>query len=185
MDRREAIADAAIAVLASDGSRGLTHRAVDRHLELPAGSTSYYFRTRQALVAAAAERMVALDRADIAAVGGTVEGLVQLVERWLRPRQRPRLVARFELFLGDSRESGAGPVAAARAAFVAEIEAALAAGGAPDPRVGAVVLMATIEGLLLDGLVGRRLARADLWAVLDAALHVALEPPGTRRRSRR
>jgi hypothetical protein len=46
------IADAAIGLLAAEGMRGLTHRTVDRAADLPKGSTSYYFRTRQALLQA-------------------------------------------------------------------------------------------------------------------------------------
>ena len=60
-ERRTAIADAAIRLVATRGVRGLTHRAVDAELGLPAGSTSYYLRTRQALLAACVERLLALD----------------------------------------------------------------------------------------------------------------------------
>lgn len=48
--RRSELADAAIAVLAREGARGLTHRAVDRHAGVPAGTTSNYFRSRAALL---------------------------------------------------------------------------------------------------------------------------------------
>lgn len=47
--RRSDIVDGAIHVLGTYGSRGLTHRAVDRFLSLPEGSSSNYFRTRHAL----------------------------------------------------------------------------------------------------------------------------------------
>ncbi|SDL36900.1 hypothetical protein SAMN05421869_12541 [Nonomuraea jiangxiensis] len=40
----------AIRLLAAEGMRGLTHRAVDRAADLPDGSTPYYVRTRQALL---------------------------------------------------------------------------------------------------------------------------------------
>ncbi|MGD9430820.1 TetR/AcrR family transcriptional regulator [Arthrobacter russicus] len=56
-DRRPLIADHAIAVLARGGPRALTHQAVDRDTGLTGGSTSYYFRTREALVSAAVERI--------------------------------------------------------------------------------------------------------------------------------
>jgi DNA-binding transcriptional regulator YbjK len=45
-DRKTVIADAAIALLAAAGAKGLTHRAVDAQAGLPAGSTSFYCRTR-------------------------------------------------------------------------------------------------------------------------------------------
>ncbi|MEI5675377.1 MULTISPECIES: TetR/AcrR family transcriptional regulator [unclassified Nocardioides] len=48
--RRTELADAAITVLAAEGARGLTHRAVDRRAGVPAGTTSNYFRSRAALL---------------------------------------------------------------------------------------------------------------------------------------
>ncbi len=55
--RRSALADAGIAVLAREGSRGLTHRAVDDEAQVPTGTASNYFRTRDALVSALLERI--------------------------------------------------------------------------------------------------------------------------------
>ena len=57
MSRRALIADAAISTLASDGMRGLTHRAVDAQAAEPPGTTSRYFRTREALTDAVVERV--------------------------------------------------------------------------------------------------------------------------------
>lgn len=54
--RRERLADAALEVLAREGSRGLTHRAVDAQAGEPTGTTSRYFRTRDALLRALVER---------------------------------------------------------------------------------------------------------------------------------
>ena len=50
-ERRRELADAGLAVLARDGARGLTHRAVDTEAGVPAGTASNYFRSRQALIA--------------------------------------------------------------------------------------------------------------------------------------
>ena len=57
-DRRALIAASAVTIIAEQGPRALTHRAVDQSLELPAGSTSYYFRTREALLEATALHIV-------------------------------------------------------------------------------------------------------------------------------
>jgi len=57
MDRRTLVADAALDVVAAHGMKGLTHRAVDAASGSPAGTTSNYFRTRAALVAAAVDRL--------------------------------------------------------------------------------------------------------------------------------
>jgi DNA-binding transcriptional regulator YbjK len=51
-DRRQHLLDAAVRVLARQGARGLTHRAVDREAGVPTGTTSNYFRTHQAIVTA-------------------------------------------------------------------------------------------------------------------------------------
>ncbi|MFC9788244.1 TetR/AcrR family transcriptional regulator [Rhodococcus sp. NPDC127528] len=63
-DRRERISDAVLDIVDADGIRALTHRAVDRHLELPAGSTSYYFRTKRELLVAAAAHLTEISRRD-------------------------------------------------------------------------------------------------------------------------
>jgi DNA-binding transcriptional regulator YbjK len=61
--RREQILDAAIAVLGRQGVRALTHRAVDAAAALPQGSTSNYFRTRDALFGGVVERVSERERA--------------------------------------------------------------------------------------------------------------------------
>lgn len=58
--RREALADAAIAIVARNGTHGLSHRAVDETAEVPRGTTSNYFRSRDALLEATVSRVVRL-----------------------------------------------------------------------------------------------------------------------------
>src|SRR6478609_8449415 len=50
-ERRAALLDAALEVLAEDGARGLTFRAVDQRAAVPAGTASNYFANRDALCA--------------------------------------------------------------------------------------------------------------------------------------
>ncbi|MFD4183117.1 TetR/AcrR family transcriptional regulator, partial [Rhodococcus sp. NPDC058514] len=102
-DRRTRIADAALDIIAADGIRALTHRGVDRRLELPAGSTSYYFRTKRDLLIATVghltdrsrreftrsrlEPAADADIADIAkGIGAYVDGLLSGRTRDLRAR---------------------------------------------------------------------------------------------------
>src|SRR5437016_9033188 len=59
-NRRELLADAAIEVLAREGSRGLTHRAVDRQARVPEGTTKNYHPSRESLFLAVATRMADL-----------------------------------------------------------------------------------------------------------------------------
>lgn len=62
IDRREVLLDAAITVVAEQGMRGLTHRAVETQAGLPHGSTTYYFGTRHDLVVALMQHMAETGR---------------------------------------------------------------------------------------------------------------------------
>lgn len=55
--RRILLADTAIGVIATEGLRGLTHRAVDDDAGLPVGSTSNCYGTRNDLVTGIASRI--------------------------------------------------------------------------------------------------------------------------------
>jgi DNA-binding transcriptional regulator YbjK len=104
-DRRTLLADAAIDVLAETGIRGLTHRAVDRAANLPPGTTSAYYRTRQALLTALVRRLVTLDQAELQTTGERtpvprnaeelVAGIAALVEQRLTGDGRRRSLARY------------------------------------------------------------------------------------------
>ena len=63
--RRRALTDTAIDLLAASGVHGLTHRAVENAAGLPQGTASNYFRSREALLVAAAQRIVELHHADM------------------------------------------------------------------------------------------------------------------------
>ena len=60
-DRRTQLLDAALAVVADKGMKGLTHRAVDAAAQVAEGTTSNYFRSRAALVEAVLDRLLELD----------------------------------------------------------------------------------------------------------------------------
>lgn len=109
--RRAELADAAIALLATDGVHGVTHRAVERRAGLPVGTASNYFRSREALLVAAAERVGELHYADMAAAGpgpagDTRERAVALIAGSLldaATTHRGRYLAIFELRLESLR----------------------------------------------------------------------------------
>jgi AcrR family transcriptional regulator len=61
--RRHDLLDTAIELLAERGLHGVTHRTIDTAAGVPAGSTSNYFRTREALLVAIAERFAVRERA--------------------------------------------------------------------------------------------------------------------------
>ncbi|NUS73994.1 MAG: TetR family transcriptional regulator, partial [Corynebacteriales bacterium] len=56
-ERRAALVDAAIEVLAREGARGLTFRAVDSEAKVPGGTASNYFVNRDELLIQAARRV--------------------------------------------------------------------------------------------------------------------------------
>ncbi|WP_164415992.1 TetR/AcrR family transcriptional regulator [Streptomyces salinarius] len=56
-ERRAALVDAAIEVLAAQGARGLTFRAVDAEAAVPAGTASNYFANRDDLLTQAGARV--------------------------------------------------------------------------------------------------------------------------------
>lgn len=158
-DRRQRIAEAAIGVIARDGGRGLSHRAVDAALQLPVGSVSYYFRTRKALLDAAVTRLVERDEADVRVVfeklrkKGTIEPaqlVRELLRTWSKADNRVWLCARFELLMEAGRVGPAHPLLAARAKFLRGAQALFEA----TPAISARRLIVTVEGLLLDQLVG-------------------------------
>ncbi|WP_329282914.1 TetR/AcrR family transcriptional regulator [Streptomyces sp. NBC_00691] len=56
-ERRTALLDAAIQVLADEGARGLTFRAVDARAGVPTGTSSNYFRDRDQVLSEVADRI--------------------------------------------------------------------------------------------------------------------------------
>ncbi len=112
--RRRELADAAIQLLGTNGARGLSHPKVDQHAGVPAGTTSFYFRTRKALVQAIAERLTELDVADLSLLTALADdetsgfsgtaGLARLVMYSNTEPYLTRSRARYELTLHLSRE---------------------------------------------------------------------------------
>ncbi len=163
-DRRTVIADAAITVVARSGLRGLTHRAVDAVASLPPGSTSYYLRTRRALVGACFDRMVERDLTQplVSAGDGPHAGnqadLAELLARFVTVQVRHRrddLVARYELSLeaarnADLREQLTGAGERVRAGLAA----VLSAHGVADASRAAWPVAAMLDGLMYDRVAG-------------------------------
>ena len=167
--RARQVADAAIAVLADHGGRGLTHRAVDQAAGLPPGTTSNYARTREALLTLALTRIAELDATEGAAGlygseisgggvsgGGLAEGLAWMLHRMITDDgMRRRVRARFELALEANRRPEL------RAAydemgqrFRAEAARLLAASGSAEPERDAWTLIAWLEGTAFYALAG-------------------------------
>jgi DNA-binding transcriptional regulator YbjK len=72
-NRPNIIADAAVRVLAEEGSKGLSHRRVDREAGLPIGSTVHVASTRKDLFLTAARRLNDMTMVDIEAFAASIE----------------------------------------------------------------------------------------------------------------
>lgn len=55
--RRSELADAGLRILAREGARGLTHRAIDDEAGVPKGTASNYFRSRNDVVSGLVDRI--------------------------------------------------------------------------------------------------------------------------------
>jgi DNA-binding transcriptional regulator YbjK len=183
-ERRARIADAALEVLGTKGSRGLTHRAVDEAAGLPLGSTSNHFRTRPALLEAAARRHVELDippPSELEAMdppeGLEREQAVALVmaalDRILDRAARPALIARYELTLEATRSTELETVmATSRWRVTGVVETLLRGFGCESPGPHAAQLVTLMDGITADALqaTGTALDRDAIEATIDRFL---------------
>jgi DNA-binding transcriptional regulator YbjK len=158
------VADAALALLATRGMRGLTHRAVDEAAGLPQGSTSNLARTRQALLELAVRRLaerearvLALHELPDPRAGGPdalADGLALATHRALT-RNRELTLARYELALEATRRPELrSPFDAAGARFRDQLGALLAAVGSADPDRHVLSLVAWADGLMFSCVAG-------------------------------
>ncbi|MFC8721211.1 TetR/AcrR family transcriptional regulator [Kitasatospora sp. NPDC057198] len=165
-NRRTLLADAALDVLADEGVRGLTHRAVDRAAGLPPGSTSAYFRTRSALLTALVTRLVELDQAELQhlaeqlpaprSTGDLVDGITLLTRHRLTGEGRRRSLARYACTVESVRDPELREILVPRENAGREaVRRFLTAHGVPDADVEARsrVLLSCVDGLVFDGLV--------------------------------
>lgn len=159
--RRSLLADAGIAVLAREGSRGLTHRAIDAEADVPVGTTSNYFRSREALVGGLFDRIgdrLAPTPEDLAA-RTALEPSRELFADYIRDivrrllTQREVTLALFELRLEAARhpELAASVSAWQRTGFDADV-AFNEAAGLPGGRREVALFHYAIDGLIFDQL---------------------------------
>ncbi|MDG4668106.1 hypothetical protein [Mycobacterium sp. 236(2023)] len=155
-----AIADAAIEVLAAEGGRGLTHRAIDRHLELPLGSTANYFSTRTALLRAVNLRLLEIEIALWESIPhqrlSRARAATLLAERIAASvvnGARHRYIAHHEVLLQSARDQQLRlEIDHARQRFVDIVARVLTDVGCKKAKSHAHDLLAMMEGLLLNQL---------------------------------
>ncbi|MEV8335742.1 TetR/AcrR family transcriptional regulator [Streptomyces niveus] len=139
--RRSALVDAAIEVLARDGARGLTFRAVDVEAGVPKGTASNYFTSRDDLLNQVGHRIYERLIPDEATVAGMVTG--------------PNTKARTAELVRQVVER----VAAFRTGFLALLELRLEATRRPELRAVLTARVArdveeNVTGHLASGLPG-------------------------------
>lgn len=114
--RRAALLDGAIEVLAREGARGLTQRALDKEVGVPIGTTSNYFRNRDELLVQAGVRVYERLRP-------TEGALTEMFEQ-----------ARDAASYGTMLRESVGRVAAFRSGHLAMLELRLEATRRPELR---------------------------------------------------
>lgn len=181
--RLDLIGDTAVRLLVERGMRGLTHRAVDETAGLPAGSTSYYARTRAALLELTLARMTVLEAGEFGSVmpeptpgsmpgsapggappdlaallpqdrDGVVELLASIVSDAIRDG-RAQKIARYELALEATRRPELrGAYDDAGRAFRAAAVGIMRALGSRDPARHGRFLVMWCEGVMFDSVAG-------------------------------
>lgn len=175
--------DAAIGVLADGGGRALTHRAVDARAELPAGSTSNRFRTREALLGGVVRRLLDRERAMLDASGPPPVDAASLITELARVVEgaagdhREVALARQAVFTEAATLPGVREeIERARDSFAQWMAPALLRSGSSDIPTDHRVLLA-----LVDGLITRRLVapaeQLDPALAIGAALRGLLDTP--------
>jgi DNA-binding transcriptional regulator YbjK len=175
-DRRQLLTDAAIAVIGRSGMRALTHRAVDTAAGVPPGTTSYHFRTRRELLRGVLNRIADISTERLARLSGPPTDRPAPsapTSRSARLDEARTLAARCAAFV-DGQVTTLRTTTLARMACEIEVASdpelreilhagdrfrAMAHGavgrlGSADPPAHANALIAFLEGLQFDRLVG-------------------------------
>lgn len=172
--RRDLIGQAAVEIVGTEGLRALTHRAVDARAGIPAGSTSYYARTRADLINLVVDRLAAGTLAEVdvrspmpgEGLPAEGEGRIEVVAAALTDllatlegrdvEARARYVLLGELQVEESswqilaapQRVAEGALAAAERAWgLLEVE---------DPAGRAQELLMLLDGLLFQRVIARR-----------------------------
>ncbi|GAB2965951.1 TetR family transcriptional regulator C-terminal domain-containing protein [Amycolatopsis acidiphila] len=138
------------------------HCAVDRAAALQPGSTSYYARTRSALLELAIARIAELDDPEAAPPGesGRLAGYLARFLHTTMTKGRSQLIARYEFALEATRRPELREIYDRSGLRFRETCAALLAdAGSADPPRHARMLIAWCDGILFDSVAGAGAAR--------------------------
>jgi DNA-binding transcriptional regulator YbjK len=159
--RRRALLDATVRVIGRGGIAAVDHRAVAAEAGVPLGSTTYYFDSKDDMVARALEHVAEREADRLRAE--TATGTLDVVSAELLPERladvvldawaadRVTLLAQYELYLESARRPDLRPAAERwDRAYRDLLRHALELLGTPDPDRRAHLLCASLDGLLLD-----------------------------------
>lgn len=169
-DRRDQLLDETLALVSEGGLGAVTHRAVERAAGVPHGSVTYHFGSRDDLIDALVERMVATCAAQVSEIahsvsmalagpaargdggGLDVDAVAEALIGWMDGTRQVQL-ARLELELAAARD----PRLRRRMTEAAQIfwrmcEPIVLAMGSEAPQLDARAMGAAVDGLLLDHL---------------------------------
>ncbi|MBI4951198.1 MAG: TetR family transcriptional regulator [Myxococcales bacterium] len=182
--KRRAVLEATLRLLAREGPRGVTHRAVATEAGTSLRATTYYFTSREELLTEALRHYAATAiarfdaiRAPLAAdVATPVAAAADLLAATVLSDvvdDRAGLVAEYELVLEVGRNAALEPVYRAWQAKLETLLAGYAALlGSGDPALDARLVLATLRGLELEALArpSERPSRRDLRALFARLL---------------
>lgn len=160
--RRLEIMRAALRILGADGPGALTHRAVAQEAGVPLAATTYYFDSKEEIIRESLESLVVEEverlqaaRAAIDVATATPREIAHAIAAVLAVqfKESRDALAKFEVYLQgarrtDLREAAAGWVAT----FTALARDLFEEWGVADAELAAEVLVAGIDGLLLQQL---------------------------------
>ncbi|NLU83475.1 TetR/AcrR family transcriptional regulator [Rhodococcus sp. HNM0569] len=176
--RRGLICEAALDLAAEGGNHALTHQAIDTRLALPRGSTSYYYRTRHALVSAAvthltrtsAERFAATVPSQPPASADEAAHFIAGYLEALFAERRRDLLARYAL-VTDAAKDDELRVRLGACLFsptpACELMDAL---GSSTPELAAHDLIGLLEGLVFQYTAGSRGSEPPSSGALQATI---------------
>jgi DNA-binding transcriptional regulator YbjK len=188
--RRDHILDTALRLAGRLGPDALTHRRVAEAAGLPLAATTYWFASKEELLAETYRRAAERDIARLEQLGERLStqrpaarrslpgALARLVTDELHG-DRTGLVASYALWLEAARRPELRELSRAwTAAYVRVAAGLLATAGSQDPELDAGIVVAALDGLSLDALVTDEPdAGRAVRAALERLLAALLAPP--------
>ena len=187
--RRTAILEATLRILGRDGVSAVTHRNVAHEAGVPIAATTYYFASKDDLIAEAFRLHAENEACRVANLASSMDaGLTadQLADRladflyYGLHSGRLSLTAEYELLLQAARRPTLeGYSRVFYDSLQAELERTLVQIGSTNPALDARLVLATLAGIEVDNLStpSRPLGRALLRSLARRLLHALLRAP--------